>query len=484
MEEKSLKEKTFSGLGWSAADKFFQQIFVFVSGILLARMLGNEVYGLIGVLAIFTGMANLLQDSGFSSALIRKKDATDSDYTTVFYTNIFISSLIYAILFFSAPAISRYYEQPILTPLARFLFLSFLFNSFAAIQNTRLLKAINYKLITKINISAVLISYTIALLLAYSGYGVWALASQVVIYTFLRSVFLWIFGKWKPSGSFSFTTLKEFFSFGSKLVIGGILNSFFTNIPQNIIGKQYSLGITGLYNQATKLFNTVADFLSGTVQSVPFTVLSHIDEDVRLKNATRKFIRAKAFVVFPVFMGMILVSKSFILSLLGQEWTGSAPILQLLCLGGLFASLDSSNGDLLRVKGKSGKILSLEIFRNTLMLLVIVATVVFKIHYLYMIGGLSATYLIKYILNSYISNKTISYSLLELFKDLLPYFITSLFAIICGYLLHYIIQNHLLLMVSQIILVSILYIAILYIFGSVIVKETFKIIRKSLLRNK
>lgn len=484
MAEKSLKEKTFSGLGWSALDKLFQQLFVFISGVFLARTLGNQAYGLIGVLSIFIGMANILQESGFTVALIRKKNPTESDYITIFYTNICIGFVLYIILFILAPTISHYYEQPILKTLARFLFLSFLFNSFAVVQNAKLLKEINYKLIAKINFVCIIISYSTALYLAYQGHGVWALASQIVISAFLRSTLLWIFGKWKPSGTFSFKILKEFFSFSSKLMIGSILNSFSTNIPQNIVGKQYSLGATGLYNQAGKLFNTVAEFLNGTIQSVPFTVLSHIEEDVRLKKATRKFIRVKAFIVFPVFMGMVLVSKPFILSLLGTEWAGSIPILQLLCLGGIFSTLDTSNNDILRIKGKSGKVLSLDIFRSLLILIVIVLTLILKVDYLYMIGGLSICFFIKYLVSSYITNKMINYTVKESVKDLFPYFITSLFSISIGYTLHWFVHNYLLLMILQILLVGIMYVILLYSFGSVILKEAFIILKSYLLKSK
>lgn len=482
MGEKTLKEKTISGLSWSAADKLFQQLFVFVSGILLARMLDKESYGLIGILAIFSGIANLLQESGFTTALIRKKDATQDDYITVFYTNIVISIILYLILFFTAPLIGHFHDKPELVPLARFVFLSFLFNSFAIIQNAKLMKEIDYSLRTKINFFSVLISYASALLIAYLGYGVWALASQLVIISFVRSACLWIFGKWKPTGNFSYNSFKEFFSFGSKLVVGGVMNSFTTNIPQNIIAKEYSLGITGLYTQAMRLFNTVFDFVSGTLQSVPFSVLSNIDDEQRLKKAVRKFARAKALVIFPLFMGMMLVSESFISAMLGSEWDGTAPILQLLCVGGLFASLDLSNGDVLRVKGKAGKILSLEVFRNILIGLVLIICLFLKVNYLYLVGGLSSTYIIKYLVSTYITNKTIDYKVFEVIKDLLPYFVVSLFSIFCGYLLKYVVENQLILLILQIISVGIIYFCILYFSGSALIKETLDLIKKSILK--
>lgn len=484
MGEKSLKEKTVSGLSWSATDKLFQQIFIFLCGILLARMLTKESYGLIGVLGIFTGIANLLQESGFTTALIRKKNATEDDYVTVFYTNIAISIILYLILFFLAPLIGSFHDNPELVPLSRFVFLSFLFNSFAIIQTAKLLKELDYSLKTKINLFSVLISYGCALLLAYLGYEAWALASQIVIITFVRSVCLWIFGKWRPKGRFSYTSFREFFSFGSKLVAGGVMNSFTTNIPQNIIEKQYSLGVTGLYAQASRLFNTIFDFVTGTIQAVPFPVLSSIDDEVRLKKAFRKFIRAKALVICPLFMGMILVAQSFISALLGSKWDGTAPILQLLCIGGFFASMDMSSNDLLRVKGKAGTILSLEVFRNILIAMVLIVSILLKADYLYMVGGLSATYLIKYIASLYITNKIIGYKTSELLKDLLPYFAVALFSVLCGYLLKYIIPSQLLLFICQIIFVGIIYFSILYFSGSVLVKETLDLIKKSILKKR
>lgn len=476
---KTLKEKTFSGLGWSAVDKLFQQLFVFISGILLARTLGPEVYGLIGVLAVFTGIANLLQESGFTTALIRKKNTEQADYVTVFYTNIAIGLFLYLVLFFLAPFISDYYDKPILTPLARFLFLSFVFNSFSVIQNACLIKEINYKLVAKINLFSVPGSYVVALCLAYFDFGVWALASQVVALSFFRSVCLWRFGRWRPSGSFSILIFKEYFLFGSNLVVGGVMNSFTSNIPQNIIAKQYSLGATGFYNQATRLYNTIADFLAGTIQSVPFTVLSNIEEQSRLKKAVRKFIRTKALIVFPLFMGLALISRPFIISLLGQKWEPAIPILQLLCLGGIFSALDSSNSDILRVKGKSGLILIFEIFRNVLILLVIGLVIVFKWNYLYLVGGFTLVYFLKYLAASFFVNRQIGYTFAELIKDLIPYLGVSLLSIGFGYLLSYILDG-VFLLISQVLLVGILYVGILYFTNSVLVREILVEIRNKI----
>lgn len=474
MKEKSLKDKTVSGLSWSVLDKLFQNAFVFVAGILLAQQVEKENYGLIGLLAVFIGLANILHESGFTSAIIRKKNITQSDYTTVFYLNITIGISLYLILFFLAPLISSYYEKPILTPLARFVFLSFLFNSFAVIQNARLIKEINYKLITKINSFSVFVSYSVTIALAYFDFGVWALATQVVLWTFLKVCCLWIFSNWKPSGSFSKESFKELFTFSSKLMLGSIINTVMVNIPQNIIGKYYSLGIGGLYNLSYRNYSSANDLLSGSVYSVSYPILSSIhDDDHRLKYIFRKFVRIKAFIVFPMFMGIMLVAGSF-MHILGEQWLSAAPILQLLCIGGIFSGLESANADIQRIKGKSGVILGLTIMHALLVFSAICIPYIFHFDYMYYIAGISSTYIARYVVSSIIAGRLLGYTIIENIKDLLPYFGISLFCIFCGYLLGYIIAEPVTLMICQVISVSSLYFGILYLAKARILREAIE----------
>lgn len=477
MENRSVKDKTFSGISWSAVDKLLQNLFVFISGILLARIIDKDNYGLIGVLYILIGLSNILHESGFSTAIIRKKEVTRSDYTTVFYINISIGLLLYIVLFFFAPAISNYYDKAILTPLSRFLFLSFLFNSFCVIQNTKLIKEINYKLIAKINTTAVFVSYAVALLLAYNGFGVWALASQIVIVSFLKMCGLWIFSKWKPSGSFSIQSLKDLFSFSSKLLLGNILNTIMVNLPQNVIAKYYSIGIAGLYNQAYKNYNSANDILTGTIYNVSFPILSSIHDDNQLKTAYRKFIRIKAMATFPLFMGMALVATPF-MYLLGEQWIDAAPILQLLCIGGLFAGLETANSDTLRIKGKSGTILNLTILHAILIGTAMIVPYILNLHYLYYVAGISASYMIRYMVSCIVSTQLINYRIGELIKDLFPYLAISLLCIVCGYMLSFIISDNIILLISQIIFVGALYLGILYFSGSKIFHEAIEVITK------
>jgi len=476
MKEKSLKEKTASGLSWSTLDKVFQNGFIFICGILLARMIDKDNYGLMAALAIFVGLANILQESGFTSAIIRKKNITQSDYITVFYSNICIGIILYLILFFLAPVISNIYESPILTPLSRFLFLSFVFNSFSVVQNAKLIKEINYKLITKINSVSVFITYSVALLLAYLGYGVWALASLTVVWSFLKMTGFWIFSKWRPSGSFSKESLKDLFSFSSKLLLGSIINSVMVNLPQSIIEKKY-LGIGGLYNQAYRNYNAANDLLNGSVYSVSYPILSSVDNDERLKKVFRKFIRIKALIIFPLYMGMILVAGSF-MHLLGEQWLAAAPILQLLAVYGIILGLETANNDILRVKGKSGIILYLTIFQAIMILCTLCIPIFFKLDYLYFIAAITLSYFIRYIISASISNKLINYKATELIKDLSPYFFISLFCTACGYLISFVIADPIILMICQIIFVALLYFGILYLSGSRVLKDAVEYITK------
>lgn len=477
MKEKSLKDKTASGLSWSLLDKVFQNGFVLLVGILLARLIDKDNYGLMGVLAIFTGIANILHESGFTTALIRKKDITKNDYVTVFYINISIGIFLYLLLFFLAPFISDYYETPILTPLARFLFLSFLFNSFIVIQNAKLIKEINYKLITKINSVSIFISYFISLLLAYLGFGVWALASQIVLWSFLKMCGYWIFSKWKPSGSFSKESLNSLFAFSSKLLLGSLLNTIMVNLPQSLLVKIYSLGVGGLYNQAAKNYNSANEMLAGSIYNISFPILSSIHDEDRLKNAFRKFLRIKALITFPMFMGIILIAKPF-MSLLGEQWDGAVPILQLMCISGIFTGLETANGDILRIKGESGKILSLTIFQSVFIVGSIVISYIYHLGHLYYIAGITLSYIIKYIVSSIISNRLINYRIVELCKDLSPYFAISLLCISLGYTIQFFISNSIILLLCQVIFVGLLYISILYFSGSQILKDAIDYIKK------
>lgn len=473
-----LREKTVSGLKWTGIEKVVQQIFVFCAGVLLARRLFDDDYGLVAVLSIFTYMANALQDSGFPSALIRKKNVTQADYSTVFFFNIGVGLLLYLALFFSAPLIGRYYDNEALIPLARFVFLSFVFNAMTGVQAVQLIKEINYKKNAKINLLAVATSYAVALTLAYTDFGPWAIASQMVVYSAMRMLMLWIANTWRPSFVFSKNSFNELFSFGSKLMLKSIVDTTVTRITPTLIGKYFGFSAAGNYDQGNRLYTSGIDLLSGTMHNVSYPVLSKIEAEGRFKHVLRKLFRLLSFLTYPFFMLMILVSAPFVLGVLGQKWEEAIPVIQLLAGGGIFYSLNGLNIQVLKVKGKSSYLFYFEIVRLVLLITAIATTIILKESYLWIVFGLAIINAITFILNSLTVRNLIGYKLVEQIRDTIPYFLLALVSVAGAYLIPLVLDlNHIVLLVVQSSVVLIIYCLLTYLSGSIIVKEIVSLIK-------
>lgn len=474
----SLKDKTISGLKWSGIEKIFQQVFVFTVGILLARKLDVEDYGLVAVLSIFSFMANALQESGFTAALIRKKDANDDDYSTTFHFNTGVSVVLYLILFFCAPLISDFYEKPQLLWLSRFVFLSFLFNAIGAVQNTQLIKALNYKLNTKISIISIILSYSLALTLAYNNFGAWALAAQAVSLAFFRTLFLWIGNKWRPRFIFSVTSFKELFGFGSNLLLKSILDTITTRITPNIIGKSMGLHSAGIYDNGNRIYSTAFDFLNGTILNVAYPVLSKVEDELRLKHIFRKMVRTSSFLIFPFFLGMFLVARPFVISLLEEKWIDAIGVVQLLAIGGIFIAFNSLFMHIIKIKGKPSFILITEIIYTGLIFIVLFLAIFFKWNVYAVVGGIVMSNFLGHTIIYFMTKNLIKYNIFEYLRDIFPYFGIAFAACTIGYTLTFLIENNLILLITQIICVTIIYFGITYISGSAVIKEVMSLIKK------
>ena len=320
MSEPSLKQRTIGALLWNLLDRMGQQVLLFIVGVLVANILSVEDYALVGMLAIFSAIANIVLDSGFSAALIRKQDATETDYNSVFYFNIFISACLYLLLFVCSPLIAGFFNQPLLTDLARVIFLALPFNSLSLIQTTLLNKQVSFKILTKINLIALTASGIGSLAMAYGGMGVWTLAWQPVILAFLRTVLLWFFNKWRPQLLFSISHIKELFGFSSNLLLAGLVNSIFTNIYSVAIGKLYPPVQLGYYSQGNKFSLMVISSVYSSLQTATYPIFSHIQNDKeRSLRSYRKTIRFTAFLTFPLMTGMVSVAYPFIALILKAE---------------------------------------------------------------------------------------------------------------------------------------------------------------------
>lgn len=420
----SLKQKTVHGLLWSFIDSFASQGFSFIVGIILARILSPREFGLIGMITIFIAISQSIIDSGFSNALIRKRDCSQADYSTVFIFNIIVSLFFSIILIFSASFISEFFKEPQLKLLIQVLSLGLVINGLSIIHKVILTKKLDFKTQTKISLISSLSSGIFAIIMAVSGYGVWSLVALTISRFALNSLFLWIWAKWNPIWVFSKKSFNELFGFGSKLLISGLIDTIYNNVHYLVIGKFFSAIQLGYYTRADQFQSWPSSNLNNIISRVSYPVLSSIqDEPLRLKENYKKLISTSMFITFVLMLGMASVAEPMIRTLIGDKWLPAVIYLQLLCFVGMLYPLHSLNLNMLQVKGRSDLFLRLEVIKKSLAVPIIIVGVFFGIKI--MIIGKLAISIFAYYLNSYYSGRLINYSMKEQIKDILPSFILA-----------------------------------------------------------
>lgn len=421
----TLKQKTVSGLLWSFVDSIAGQGIIFIVGIILARILSPKEFGLIGMLTIFIAISQSFIESGFRQALIRKQDCTEADYSTVFYFSTAVSILFYGLLFVCANSIASFFHEPILKDLVRVLGLSLIINSLTIIQSTILTKHIDFKLQAKISVISSIISGIISIYMAYTGWGVWSLVALTLVRYSINSILLWLWNNWTPIWCFSTNSFNKLFSFGSKLLISGLIDTIYRNVYYLIIGKYFTAIELGYYTRADQFQTMPSANLQGVIGRVSYPVLSSIQGDIpRLREAYKKIIRSTMLITFVLMLGMAAVARPMILTLIGDKWEPSIIYLQMLCFVGMFYPLHALNLNMLQVQGRSDLFLRLEIIKKVLAVPVIIIGIILGIKA--MILGMMVNTLIAYYLNSYWSGRFIGYSFLSQIKDILPSLLLAL----------------------------------------------------------
>ena len=420
----SLKNKTVKGVSWSLIDNIANTGVSFLVGIILARILSPAEFGILGMITIFIAISNSIVDSGFSNALIRKTDAKDIDYNTVFYFNLVISIIFYFLLYLSSPAISRFFNEPELIPVTRVMGIILIINALGLIHRTILVKEVDFKTQTKISIIASVSSGLIGIGMAIGGLGVWSLVGQQISRQFLNTFFLWTFSHWRPVLAFSTQSFNQLFAFGSKLLVSGLLDTIYKNIYYIVIGRYYSAYQLGQYTRAEQFNGIFSSNLTSVVQRVSYPVLSSIQDDPeRLKTAYSKIIKSTMLIAFACMLGLAAVAKPLVLILIGEKWVTSIAYLQIICFSGMFYPLHAINLNILQVKGRSDIFLKLEIIKKTIAVLPITIGILYGIEF--MLWGSVLTSIVAYFLNSYYSANLISYSTKEQIKDITPTFLIS-----------------------------------------------------------
>lgn len=459
MAEESLKNKTVKGASWSFIDSIAGQGITFLVGLVLARLLTPEEYGLIGIIIIFIAVFNSIVDSGFSNALIRKNDAKDIDYNTVFISNLVLSVVLFGVLYISAPAISNFFNQPQLISLLRVMGSIVIINAFAIIQRTILVKQVDFKTQTKVSLISSISSGVIGIGMAVGGLGVWSLVGQQISRQFLNSLFLWIYSNWYPKLQFSSNSFKDLFNFGWKLLVSGLIDTIWREIYQVVIGKCYAPATLGQYTRAQQFASICSSNLTTVVQRVSFPILSSVQDDKeRLKSGYKRIIKVTMLLTFSLMLGLAAVSKPMILVLIGEQWLSCVPFLQIICLQMMLYPLHSLNLNMLQVQGRSDLFLKLEIIKKIIAIGPLLLGIFVNIYW--MLGGSVVTGFIAYYLNAYYSGPFLNYSIKEQVKDILPSFGVALAMAVPVFAMSFIPLNPFILLPLQIVVGVIIAISI------------------------
>lgn len=415
----SLAIKTTTAILWNFAEQLSTRGIGIVVSLMLARLLVPADFGLVAMMAIFIAVAGNLMDSGFKQALIRKQGASQVDFSTAFYTNLALGGFAYLLLFSAAPFIAGFYEETRLIGLIRVAGIAILINSFQVVQSAILNRGLNFRAQMKATVPASIISGVTAVVLAYFGWGVWALIAQMLIGAFLVTVLLWSMRLWGPTLTFSRHSLNEMFGFGSKLFVSGLLDIVFSNMYVVVIAKLFSVMVAGYYFFADSIKQLIIDQLVTSITTVTYPALATMQHDnMSLKAGYRKVIQITTFLLFPVMVLMAALAEPLFRVLLSDQWLPAVLYLQLMCIEGLLYPLHAINLNILKVKGRSDLFLYLEIIKKVCIVLILFVSMQYGVIGI-LIGQIISS-ILAYLPNSYFSNKLIGYSVREQIGDFLP----------------------------------------------------------------
>lgn len=414
-----------SSLFWKFMERVGVQGIQFIVSILLARLLKPEDFGTIVLITIFIAISGVLVQGGFNTALIQKKDIDEIDFSSVFYLNIFSSTIVYIALYFTAPFIAAFYEEPELVSVLRILSLTLLFSPFNSIQNAVIGKNMQFKKLFFSNLGAIVASGTVGILMAYSGFGIWALVFSQVINQLVVTIFLWFTVKWRPKLLFSFNRVKRLFSFGWKLLVSSLIDTLYINLRSLIIGKLFSPAMLGIYNKGEQFPSLIVSNINGSIQSVMLPALaSNQDNKQRVKEMVRRSIVTSSFVIAPMMVGLAVVAEPLVKILLTEKWLPSVPYLQIFCASYALWPIHTANLQAINALGRSDIFLKLEIVKKFIGLTILGFTIFWGIYAMaigVLVGGIISSFI-----NAYPNLKLLNYSYKEQWNDIMPSFILSL----------------------------------------------------------
>jgi len=471
VEKKKVRNKVFSGLIWKFAERISAQLVTFVVSIVLARLLNPSHYGAIAIVNIFIALANVFVVSGFGNSLIQKKDADDLDFSSVFHFNIIMSIVMYAIVFLCASLIADFYSMPVLTPVLRVMGIRLIVAGINSVQHAYVARHMLFKRFFWSTLGGTLVSGLVGIIMAYRGFGIWALAAQYMVNTTVDTIVLWFTVNWRPKLLFSFKRLGFMFSYGWKLLVSALLETGYNELRSLVIGRMYTPSDLAHYNKGKSFPNLFVTNINSSIQSVLFPAMSNCqDEREKVKSMCRRSIRISSYIMLPLMVGLAFVAKPFVIFLLTEKWLPCVPYLQIACFTMAFMPIHTANLQAIKAIGRSDIFLKLEIAKKGIGIVVLVLVAPYGV--MAIATSFIFTTVVGAILNAFPNKKLIGYSYFEQIRDLLNGIIPLLFMSLIVYIIGLINMGNLLKMSTQI-----LFGAIFYILFSLITKnESFNYI--------
>lgn len=463
MSNKAGRSSIIASLLWKLLERGGTQGVQFIIQIILARLLLPEDFGLIAIVIIFTTLAGVFVQSGLNTALIQKKKADNIDFSSVFYLSLLVAGLLYVLLFFFASVIANFYEMPQLKPIIRVLSITLFIGAFNSIQHAFVARNMLFKKLFFSSLGAAILSGTIGIGMAYSGFGVWALVVQQLVSQITVSIILWYTVKWRPALSFSFSRVKVLFSYGWKLLTSALIDNFYRELSSLIIGKIYTPAMLGFYNRGQQIPKLIIANINGSIQSVIFPVLaSQQDDKKRMKQMMRRAIITSSFIVFPMMAGLAVVAEPLVTILLTEKWLPAVPFIQIFSVSFALWPIHTANLQAINAIGRSDIFLKLEIIKKIIGLTILGISIPYGI-YAIALGNLISG-VISSSINAYPNRKLLNYSYFEQLKDIMPSFAISFIMALIVYSINWFGLNVWLTLIIEVCLGVIIYIGLAKIF--------------------
>jgi O-antigen/teichoic acid export membrane protein len=429
----SLKNQAVSGVIWSFIEQFSNQIIGFILSIVLMRLLSPADFGLMAMIYVFFTIANVVLESGLNFSLIRTKNATELDYCTVFYFNIFLGIVLFLMFFFIAPLIALFFKQIVLTNIIRVYSISFIISACTSIQNTIFIKHLEFKKTMLISLFANSISAVVGIYMAYNNYGVWAIVYLTLSALFVTSVTVWFVSKWRPKLIFDWKILKFHLNFGYKLTLTNLSDAFFRNTYNLIIGKVYPAAILGFYSRADSIKKLSVYVLITAVNKVSYPLLAAQNDEEIVNKKNKKLIQISGFLTTPLLIFLIIYAEPVIVTLFSEKWRQAIPFYQILCISGILFPMTNFNVSILNVKGRSDLVLKLEVINKLFLIICVYFTYKYSIYVMLYTQILFSIF--EYCTNIYISQKISNYSLINQIKDYSKVLLTALLTALLVYII-------------------------------------------------